>query len=249
MMPHHTQIEAGWTVYSSDGKKIGGIKNCTESYCHIDTGFLGLGPDYYVPMNHIRDVRPGEVYLSVSSDRVESMGWDREPVGGLTAGAGSREFGGTMPAGGHGDSEFDRGEQRHSMDLKEESLDVNRYREQAGEVSLGKDVIEERRDVNVPVTHEEAHIRQRDVDRPTSEPLGEGETIRVPLSEEHVDVEKKAHVYGEVEVEKRKVTDQRQVSDTVRKEVPRVSKSGDVEEEDSDDPSSKFDDESRRRAS
>ena len=43
------------------------------------------------------------------------------------------------------------------------------------------------------------------------------ETIRILVTEEHVDVEKQPHVYGEVDVEKRPVTEQKPFIETVRK--------------------------------
>jgi hypothetical protein len=79
---HH--IEVGWDVIGSDNKKIGSVKGCTNEYCHIDTGFLGFGPDYYVPMDAIYNVRPGEVLLNVRSDQIGQMNWEQRPAGAAT---------------------------------------------------------------------------------------------------------------------------------------------------------------------
>ena len=57
----------------------------------------------------------------------------------------------------------------------------------------------------------------------------ESETIRVPVREEQVEVEKQPVVYEEVGVGKRVSQENRQVSDTVRREELRMENEGDVE--------------------
>ena len=115
--------------------------------------------------------------------------------------------------------------------LREEQLNVDKQRVQSGEVGLHKDVISEEKVIDVPVTHEEAFIERRPVTDATindNTPIGEGETIRVPLSEEQVNVSKNTVVTGEVEVGKRAVTENQRVSDTVRREEARLERDGDV---------------------
>ena len=117
------------------------------------------------------------------------------------------------------------------LQLREEQLNVNKERVQTGEVGLHKDVISEEKAIDVPVTHEEAYIERRPVTDATvndTTPIGEGETIRVPLSEEQVNVNKNTVVTGEVEVGKRAVQENQRVSDTVRHEEARVDRDGDV---------------------
>jgi uncharacterized protein (TIGR02271 family) len=61
-----------------------------------------------------------------------------------------------------------------------------------------------------------------------STPIGEGETIRVPLTEEKVNVTKNTVVTGEVAAGKREVQETQQVTDTVRREEARVEQQGDA---------------------
>ena len=114
--------------------------------------------------------------------------------------------------------------------LREEQLNVNKQRVQAGEVQLHKDVVEEQKTVNVPVTHEEVYVERRpatgNVDDTT--PIGQGEDIRVPVSEEKVNVNKNTVVTGEVAVGKRAVQENQQVSDTVRREEARLDQDGNL---------------------
>ena len=115
--------------------------------------------------------------------------------------------------------------------LREEQLNVNKQRVQAGEVDLRKEVITEKKTVNVPVTHEEAFIERRAVTGAAASdttPIGEGESIRVPLSEERVNVSKETVVTGEVSIGKRAVQETQKVTDTVRREEARVEQQGDA---------------------
>jgi len=184
--------------------------------------------DLYIPFAAIRRIEHDRVYLNVAKDDVEGQGWDTEP---MAASGGARSGGGTtvgrergMPAGG-------TTEGGQTVHLHEEQLRVNKEREQVGEVRIGKEVVEEQQTINVPVTHEEAFIERRPGDRRPDDHRIEdsaGETIRVPLSEERVNVEKVAVATEEVRIGKREVTEQRQVTDTVRREEARIENEGDV---------------------
>jgi uncharacterized protein (TIGR02271 family) len=65
--------------------------------------------------------------------------------------------------------------------------------------------------------------------QPAAAPIKEGQTIRVPVSEEHVEVEKTPVVKEEVSVGKRKVQDTKHVDATVRKEEIKVENKGDAQ--------------------
>ncbi|WP_082423139.1 YsnF/AvaK domain-containing protein [Paenibacillus dakarensis] len=117
-----------------------------------------------------------------------------------------------------------------TMPLREEKLDINKERVQSGEVTLHKEVIEEQKTIEVPVTHEEVVVERRAVsDGSTANgTIGEDETIRIPVSEERVEVNKRPVVTGEVEVRKEEVQDTEHVQDTVKKEQAHVDKSGNL---------------------
>ncbi len=120
--------------------------------------------------------------------------------------------------------------QPRTLRLREEQLNVQKQAVQSGEVHIKKDVITEQKTINVPVTHEEVYIERRPVavGQVDSTPIGQDEVIRVPVSEEQVNVTKTPVVTGEVALSKRTVQETQQVSDTVRKEVPRVERTGEA---------------------
>jgi uncharacterized protein (TIGR02271 family) len=134
---------------------------------------------------------------------------------------------GTAPTAGE-DVLTDTDETRR-LRLREEQLRAEKQPVQAGEVRLGKEVVTEEKTINVPTTREEVYIERRPGSgQPTDEPIGEGETIEVPVSEERVTVEKQPVVREEVGLGKRKVQEEKQVTDTVRREEARLEREGDV---------------------
>lgn len=128
------------------------------------------------------------------------------------------------------DRDVDESEEDRTLRLREERLQAEKQRVQTGEARIHKDVISEEKSINVPVTHEEVVIEQRPVsgEQVSDTPIGEDETIRVPVSEEQVNVTKNAVVTGEVSIGKRGVQEQKQYTDTVRREEARLERQGDV---------------------
>lgn len=117
------------------------------------------------------------------------------------------------------------------MRLHAERLKVYKQPEQMGEVDVHKEVVSEQQTLNVPVTHEEVVVERRSLaeDATAAEkPIGEDETIRIPIRGEKVNVSKETVTTGEVEVSKRKVQEERQFSETVRHEEARLENQGDI---------------------
>ncbi len=73
-------------------------------------------------------------------------------------------------------------DKEQSLKLREEHLDVDKERVQAGEVESHKDVVEEQKTVNVPVEHEEVYAERRKVNNQTAastSPIEDDRTIRL----------------------------------------------------------------------
>jgi uncharacterized protein (TIGR02271 family) len=120
--------------------------------------------------------------------------------------------------------------QPRSLKLRAERLNVTKERVQTGEVGLHKEVITEQKTIDVPVTHEEVFLERRAVtgnSAPDTTPIGEGE-IRVPLSEERVNVHKETVETGEVSLGKRTIKETQRVSDTVKREEAHIEQQGDA---------------------
>jgi uncharacterized protein (TIGR02271 family) len=116
-----------------------------------------------------------------------------------------------------------------TLQLREEQLDVNTHKVQAGEVTLSKDVVEEQKSVDVPVTHEEVVIERRSFDNKQSDsPITSGETISIPVSEEHVNVDKRTVLTGEISAHKHEIEETRHIEETIKKEEAHVDSTGDT---------------------
>lgn len=121
-------------------------------------------------------------------------------------------------------------DQHRRLQLREEQLLATKTREEAGEVEIRKEVIEEQRSIDVPVTREEVYIERRAVNEATSGPIAEdGEVIRVPVMEEHAQLEKQTVVREELEIGKRAVQETEHLQGTVRREEARIETEGDVD--------------------
>jgi uncharacterized protein (TIGR02271 family) len=120
---------------------------------------------------------------------------------------------------------------QQTLQLREEELQPRKQAVETGQVTLGKEVVEQERTLEVPTTREEVYVERHAVERrPSDRPVGEvaDQTIEVPVREERVETEKQPVVYEEVGVTKQQVTSTQPVSDTVRREELRVQQEGDV---------------------
>jgi len=139
---------------------------------------------------------------------------------------------------------------RHRITLKEEQLNVSKQPVQTGEVELHKEVVTEQRTLDVPVTHEEVVVKQYAVSGNTSDttPIGQGEEIHVPVTEERIEVTKTPVVTGEVTLEKRIVQETQRVTDTTRREELRVEQEGNAPIHDTPSDHSHYDKQKQNQA-
>jgi uncharacterized protein (TIGR02271 family) len=108
--------------------------------------------------------------------------------------------------------------------LSEEELVATKRQVERGAVRVERDVVAEEQSLDVPVTEEEVRVSRHVVDRdltPGDDAFQEG-TIEIPVRGEEVDVEKRARVTGELEIDKQATTRTERVSDTVRREEAHV---------------------------
>ena len=109
--------------------------------------------------------------------------------------------------------------------VHEEELVATKRARAAGEVQITKDVVEEARTLEVPVTEERVQVTRRVVDRTgdTDATAFREETIEVPLTTEEVELQKRVRVSEEVEIDREQVQTTQAVQGTVRREVVDVN--------------------------
>ena len=89
-------IRKGMDVVDVDGDKIGTVDEIFqpavvsstaatsgaatgEPILKVETGFLGLGTDYYIPSSAVRDVTTERAVLGIDKDELDATGWDTRP--------------------------------------------------------------------------------------------------------------------------------------------------------------------------
>lgn len=118
---------------------------------------------------------------------------------------------------------------KRTLEAREEEVRVRKRPVQTGEAEVYKEVRTENRSIDVPVQKEELVIERHAVGRqPASGPVGESERVRVPLSEEKIDLDKRTVATERVDVGKRLVEDEEHVDAAVRKENIKVNKRGET---------------------
>ena len=202
-----TQIRQGLSVYGSDGEKIGEVSGVADNYFVIEKGFI-FTTDIFVPLSAVANVDEDGLRLSMTKDQVENEDWSEAPAEGSYDDAGDR----TASYDSADASDTDR------LERREERLTVDKTTQEAGRVSVGKHVEEDRQSVDVPVEREEVTLERHAVDRPATGDTLTEDSIDVPVYEENVETGKEARVVEELEVGKRTVTDTEHVEDTVRRE-------------------------------
>lgn len=125
------------------------------------------------------------------------------------------------------------GQEHLTVELHEEELQAQKVTRQAGEVRVTKEVVEEQRTLEVPVTREQVRVTSVTPTQSAADPtqaFQEG-TISVPVREEDVQVTKQVRVAEELEIGKTAVQETQHVTDTVRREQLNVQEVGEVEVE------------------
>jgi uncharacterized protein (TIGR02271 family) len=206
------ELKQGMKARSSDGASLGKIIRIEQGFLVVEKGFF-FPKDYELPISLVADIRDDECWLRVSREELERQGETERGAAEPTRAGTERTY---------------EGEQR--MQLSEEELEARKRVRDAGEVAVRKEVVTERRQVDVPVTKEEVHV-ERVPASASAEPRGETfeeKEIRVPVREEDVEDTKRPRVREEVRVSKSTRQEEQRVEGDVRREEARIE--GKIEE-------------------
>ncbi|HYI02798.1 YsnF/AvaK domain-containing protein [Hyalangium sp.] len=206
------------TVRSIDGEKLGKIFAVQEGEFLIEKG-LFFPKDYVCRYSEISDIRDGEIILLHGKEGLHRFSLDEER--GVLADQGIGADVGSAPM---------VGKDEVAVPVYKEELDVIKREKQAGEVRVHKDVVEEEKELTVPVRRERVRVERRDVkDRPAMHASFQEETVVVPLRAEEVEVQKRTVVDEEVVIRKDAIEEEQRVAETVRREKVEIRSDGDVE--------------------
>lgn len=252
----NTPIVDGTPVYDAAGDKIGDVVEHDDQggYMTLQKGWL-FPKDVYVPYSALQRKTTDGIYLNMTKDELQNQNWENPPgFAGDNRGinTGNTGYAADRLAGATGNTSNTgyvpdtmatdtagnlRGQTTSDRDVRvpvrEEELTASKTPYEAGRVHVNRDVVEEQQSLNVPVTHEEIRAErvpvQGDAGNLGPDAFSE-QDIDVPVMGEQVQTEKQARVNEELRLHKRAVTENQQVSDTVRKE--RVNLEG-VDDQDS----------------
>jgi len=227
-MSQSMDIQEGMQVYGGD-QLLGRVERMHGEGFHVNG--LHYTRDMVTRVEHNR-IYLGDSGLGAAASMTgASSGMaTAEPSGMSTTGAtaGVRDTGTVETVGAA--REDDLAGEALRVPIVEERLAVGTREVDRGEVAIRKTIIEEQQTVPVTLTHEEVRVEERDVaDRPaTGDKLFQEETIHVALRGEEAVVAKEAFVTGEVVIEKDAVSQERQITDTVRKQRVDVDQTSQV---------------------
>lgn len=122
-----------------------------------------------------------------------------------------------------------------TIQLKEEQLDVTTREVQTGEVRARKRIVEETKTIQVPVRHEEIVIEQYNLKDDHSGHAIKSKEVVIPVTEEKIEVTRRPVVKEEVSLNKKEVTDTKQVNRTVKKEDVTVDTKGNTHVKENDE--------------
>lgn len=116
------------------------------------------------------------------------------------------------------------------MSLRKEELDIAKSNVHIGDVEFGKEIIEEQKSVDVPVMREEVVIERKSINNEECDsPITSEQTIKIPVSEEKVNVDKHTVVTGEISAHKRSIEDSEHIDETLKREEARIDKTGNAD--------------------
>jgi len=203
------QFVEGTPVYDINGDKVGTVsEHGVQDGCLVVHHGL-LRDDLSIPLGVIAGNMADAVTLAVTKQDALDQNWSTSTTSATIAGASDR---GTVTA--QTDVEDVR------MPIREEELVVGKRQDEIGRVRLHTEVVEEQQTITEPVTREQVSVERVAVQgayTPGPDVFTE-QDIDVPVMGEELTVDKRAVVKEEVRLRKDTVTEQQQVSDTVRKE-------------------------------
>jgi len=229
----------GFTVYGQGGTKLGTVTTALLDSDNHKVRYLvvnnGNKREFLVPVGLGRMETDSVYYDTLTTDQVTRLrdyrdGEDFGPE--FQAADQSVLTGRTVNARepyDYSDASFATPQR---LQLLEERLSVNKSREHAGQVEVGKHVETRQEQVSVDLKHDEVVIERHAVSDGRvveNARLGAGsETIRVDLEAERAEVNKQAVVVEEIEIGKRQVSETKTVTAEVGREVLDVKQTGEV---------------------
>lgn len=105
--------------------------------------------------------------------------------------------------------------------LREEQMDITKNRVKMVDVNVHKEIITDEKTITVPVTRENLVVEKEVIGNDQ-----ESKTVRIPLSEEQIEIIKHPTLLNQVSVDKKEYTETDLVEETLKKEKVTIDSKG-----------------------
>lgn len=116
-----------------------------------------------------------------------------------------------------------------TLRLKEEQLDIKRNWVETGQVNWYKEVLTEEKNITVPILREELVIEKTFSNPESPAQAIRSETIRIPLREERVEINKITYNLEEADIYKKQIQQTEAIEAALKKEVLALRTSGQID--------------------
>jgi uncharacterized protein (TIGR02271 family) len=221
------RIGEGMVVKSVDGERLGKVLSVGAGEFYIEKGTF-FTKDYAVSLSDVQAVQGDEVILRTGREALRRV--DQSEI--ISAGATNADTPLTQaPTPTAYTAPTAQAEQR--MPLAEEQVEVGKHERDVGEVRIGKEVVEETQTFTVPVRKEQVRVErvpasEAAMSASSGAAFNEDEELRIPIREEQLEIHKREVITGEVRAAKESHEEEERVTESVRREEPRVYGDADV---------------------
>ncbi|MEN6327084.1 MAG: YsnF/AvaK domain-containing protein [Syntrophomonas sp.] len=119
-------------------------------------------------------------------------------------------------------------QEKITLGLKEEQLDIKKDWVQIGEINWHKEVLTEEKNITVPIKREEIVIEQKFFEPESPEKPIRFETIRIPVREERIELNKVTYNLEEVDIYLKRIQQTVTIDEVLKREVLNLKTSGNV---------------------
>jgi uncharacterized protein (TIGR02271 family) len=113
------------------------------------------------------------------------------------------------------------------VQLHKENLQITKKRVKTLDVNIYKNTYTEEKQIIVPIIHEELVIEKKKLNADGAKD-GQIETIRIPLSEERIELNKHQVIFENIEINKKQFEELIHINETVKTEKIRIDTIGDI---------------------
>ncbi|MDP9378701.1 MAG: YsnF/AvaK domain-containing protein [Chloroflexota bacterium] len=214
MLQQGATIRPGMRVQDMSGVDLGTVEQVLVSPDGQNYRLLLNNGQVRVPGDLVGSVQGDQIRLKLSAQTIESTTWGDMPAD-YTAAQSFQLQGPDLDVG-----------DTLRVERFEENLRVEKTLSEVGSINVRKRVVEEPQTLTVDVNREVYDVQQVAVERAwqpgDDAPHNEGDTIVIPIISERLEVIRRKVVTGELRLTKRMETEQRQITEMVRREVVEV---------------------------